>query len=106
MSNRVFNRNRLSEPIFGIRIIYPVIIYPALVAGIVWRIDINALHLPSEVWHERFQSFEIIAVNDNVIFESGLIGEALLLINLQLPVRDGEMIILNESLSGEFEICH
>src|SRR2546430_16121797 len=65
--------DRLADPLFELRLREIVVIDPALVARVVWRIDINALN-PSGMGRKKgLQSDEIIAFNNEIAAESRLL---------------------------------
>ena len=52
--------DNLAQPLFDFRVIDIVVVDPALVAGVVGRIDIDALDAPLIPGQQRFQGFQII----------------------------------------------
>lgn len=58
--------DNLAQPLFDLRVVDVIVINPALVAGVVGRIDIDALDTPLIPGQQRFQGFQIIAPNDHV----------------------------------------
>ena len=56
----------LMKPFFDFWIIYIVIVYPSLVAGIVGWVYVDTFYLALVFWEEGFECFEIISVNDHI----------------------------------------
>ena len=55
-----------AKPPFQFRIVDIVVIDPVFIAGIVRRINVNALDTAFVIGQQRFQRFQIIAVNNSV----------------------------------------
>jgi hypothetical protein len=56
----------LSEPAFYARVIYIVVIHPALVACVVGRVDVDTFYSSLVFRQQGFEGFEVVAVNDFV----------------------------------------
>ena len=56
----------LTEPFANDGAVYVVVISPTFVAGVVRRVDIDALHLAGVVGQQRFQRDEIVALDDQI----------------------------------------
>ena len=61
-----FFADNLAQPLLDLRVIDIIVVDPALVAGVVWRIDVNTLDAPLIPGQQGFQGFQIIAPNDHV----------------------------------------
>ena len=59
--------DNLAQPLFDFRVIDVIVIDPALIAGVVWRIDVNTLDAPLIPGHQRFQGFQIVTPDDHVL---------------------------------------
>jgi len=99
----------LAQPLFDFRVIDVIVIDPALVAGVVGRIDVNTLDAPLIPGQQRFQGFQIIAL-DNHIFAAvirvclSVFVKAVLA--LQHPKRHVLMMIDHLALSNPFKCRH
>jgi hypothetical protein len=61
-----FLADDLPQPLTDNRAVHVVVVSPALVAGVVRRIDVDALHLAGVVRQERFERNEVIALHDEI----------------------------------------
>lgn len=49
------------------RTVQGIVVAPALVAGVVGRVDVDALHLALILWQQGFQCLQIIPVDDHIL---------------------------------------
>ena len=59
--------HHFSQPFLDVGVADIIVVAPALVAGVVGRVDIDALHLALILRQQGFQCFKIIAVDDHVL---------------------------------------
>ena len=59
--------DNLAQPLLDLRIIDIIIVDPALVAGVVGRIDIDALHAPLIPGQQGFQGFKVVTPDNHVV---------------------------------------
>ena len=74
-----FVADGFAEPL-SIRGLDVVVVDPAFVAGVVGRVDVDALDLAGVVRQQRLERVEVVAVDDEVVVERGLLrlgGQAL-----------------------------
>ena len=64
----------LAEPVLHHRRVHPVVVGPSLVAGVVGRVDDDALHLAVVGGHQRLERGQIVAVDDQVVMEARSFG--------------------------------
>ena len=62
-----FLADGVAEPLTNFGAVDGVIINPALVAGVVWRVDVDALDLPGITRQQRFERDEVVALDDEVL---------------------------------------
>ena len=55
-----------AQPLFDFGVVDVVVVNPALVAGIVGRINVDALDFSFVLGQQRFESLQIIPVNNHV----------------------------------------
>lgn len=65
--------DHLAQPLANLRAVDVVVVDPALVAGVVRRVDIDALHLPRIARQQGLQRVQVVALHDEV---AGRIGAA------------------------------
>ena len=76
-----------------------VVVDPALVAGVVRRVDVDALDLAVVVREQGFERLQIVAVDDEVVVQAGFGGQAFGLDRFQLVVRHEQVEILHQRLA-------
>ena len=59
--------DHFAKPLLDLRIVDIVVIHPAFIARIIWRIDVDALNLSLIFRQQRFQRFQIISVNNHIL---------------------------------------
>ena len=99
------------EPLSHERGVDGVVVAPALRAGVVGRVDIDAVHVAGVARQQGLESFEIVAVDYEVVVEVGLTclassarrGHALLWYYQQLAIRHTQMVRVDEALSFEIK---
>ena len=84
-------------------------IYPALVAGVVGRIDVNALYLPLKPGQQGFEGFQIVPVDNHVL--AAVIPRVLTaLIEAVSPVKhpEGHFLVMVDdfTFSNPFQCRH
>lgn len=62
-----FLAHDLPEPAPDLGVVDGVVVDPALVAGVVWRVDVDAFHPALELGQQAFQGFQVVAVDDAVV---------------------------------------
>ena len=73
----------LPEPLPDARVVYVVVVDPSLVAGVVRRIDVDAVNLALVLRQQRLERLEVVAVDDHVpavrpaAVQHALLGNAL-----------------------------
>ena len=88
--------------------IHIVVVAPALVAGVIRRVNVNAIHPPRITRHQRFERMQIIAMHNQV---------ALLHIpaprqhrlpphHIQRPIRHRQMMRINDLFAFEIKNRH
>ncbi len=88
MACEVFPIDHLAEPFLHHRRIDIIVIHPFLIAGIVRRIDINALDFSGIDRKQSFQRNQVVAVDDEVVMQTDFFRQALLFSGNQLMVFD------------------
>jgi hypothetical protein len=83
-----------------------VVVGPALVAGVVGRINVDALHLAGVGGQEGLEGAEVVAVDDDVVVQAGGLARALGLDRRQLMERHHEVVVLDEGFAFEGEGGH
>ena len=81
--------HHFSQPFLDVGGADIIVVAPALVAGVVGRVDIDALHLALILRQQGFQCFKIIAVDDHVLTVV-VLGVLPLLIKTVLPLQHPE----------------
>lgn len=61
-----FLTDDLTQPLTDQRAVDVVVVGPALVACVVRRIDVDALHLPRVVRQQRFERDKVVALHDEI----------------------------------------
>ena len=101
--------DNLAQPLLDLRVIDIIVIDPALVAGVVGRIDIDALDAPLIPGQQRFQGFQIIAPDDHVFAAVILVMLPVFIkavLALQHPKRHVLMVIDHLAFSNPFKCWH
>lgn len=55
-----------AEPALDLRGVDLVVVHPALVAGVIGRVDVDALHLPCVFGEQGLEGVEVVALDDEV----------------------------------------
>lgn len=48
------------------RAVHVVVVSPSLVAGVVWRINIDALHLSGVIWQQRLERDKVVTLHNQI----------------------------------------
>ena len=98
----------LFQPLAHERAVDLVVVAPALGAGVVGRVDVDAVHPPRVAREQRLEGFEIVAVQDEVAIEIGRAAgrPAFLRRHQQLAIRHAEMVRVDEALAFEIKRGH
>ena len=69
MPRKVFTllAHDLTQPALHLGIVDCIVVDPALVAGVVRRVDVDAVHHALELGQQALQSLQVVAVNDPVV---------------------------------------
>src|SRR3989344_3893932 len=102
MSNEVLalSADCLAQPILYHRATHIVAVFPSLVAGVVWRVDVDALYAALILRQERPERGQIVALDDEV-FRIVRALERLLHIFFERVIRDRKVVVPNCRLSFE-----
>ena len=101
--------DNLAQPLLDLRVVDVIVIDPALVAGVVGRIDIDALDTPLIPGQQRFQGFQIVAPDDHVLAAVILVVLSVFIkavLALQHPKRHFLMVIDHLAFSNPFKCRH
>ena len=82
-----------AQPFSDFRVVYIVVVYPALVAGVVGRINVDALHPALIPGQQGLQRVQIIPVDDH-IFTTVILGVLAVFVKTILPVKHPERYLL------------
>jgi hypothetical protein len=77
---------------------------PVLVAGVVGRVDVDALDLSGVHGQQGLEGLEVVAVDDEIVVQADLVRQGLLRTRDQLVVLDQQVMVLDKGLA--FEIQH
>ena len=106
VAGEVFAVNRYAEPFLHHRRIDFVVVSPAFAAGVVGRVNVDALHPAGVGGQQRLQRLEVVAMNDEIVVQPHLVREAPVPLGHQFVILDREMIILDERFAFEIECGH
>jgi len=106
VAGEVFAVNRYAEPFLHHRRIDFVVVSPAFAAGVVGRVNVDALHPAGVGGQQRLQRLEVVAVDDEIVVQPHLVREAPVPLGHQFVILDREMIILDERFPFEIECGH
>ena len=81
--------HHFSQPFLDVGVADVIVVAPALVAGVVGRVDVDTLHLALILRQQGFQCLQIIAVDDHVL-AAVVFGVLPLLIKTVLPFQHPE----------------
>ena len=101
--------DNLAQPLLDLRVIDIIVVDPALVAGVVGWINVNALDAPLIPGQQRFQGFQIIAPDNHVLAAVVLVVLPVFIkaiLALQHPKRHVLMVIDHLALSNPFKCWH
>ena len=96
----------LFQPLLHKRAVHVVVIRPALVAGVVGRVNIDALDAPGVAGKERLQGVKVVAVDDEVVFTVLCRGNGFAGVWYQRAVRDGQVVGVDVLLALELKGGH
>ena len=101
--------DHLPQPFQDTGIVHVVVVDPLLIAGVVRRIDIDALDPALITGQQRFQRVQIIPMDDHVLAAVVLVvlsGLIIAVLPLQHPVRNIQMMIDDFFFSDPFKRRH
>ena len=101
--------DNLAQPLLDFRVIDIIVINPALVAGVVGRIDIDALDAPLIPGQQCFQGFQIVAPDDHIFAAVIFVVLSIFIkaiLALQHPKRYFLMVIDDLVFSNPFKCWH
>ena len=101
--------DNLAQPLFDLRVIDIVVVDPALVAGVVGRINVDALDALLVPGQQCFQGFQIVAPDDHVLAAVVRICLSVFIkavLALQHPKRHFLMVIDDLAFSNPFKCWH
>jgi hypothetical protein len=104
MPGEVLSVNDLAQPLLHHRGIDVVVVDPPLIAGVVRRIDVDALDLSGIERQEGLQGLKVVTVDDQVVVQAHLLGQALALDRDKFVVLNEQMVILDERLAFELDL--
>ena len=81
--------HHFAQPLLDFRVVHIVVVHPALVAGVIGRIDVDALHPALIPGQQSLQRVQIIPVDDHV-FAAVILGMLAILVKTILPVKHPE----------------
>ena len=101
--------HHFAQPFSDFRVVHIVVVYPALVAGVVGRINVNAFHSSLIPGQQCFEGFQIVPV-DNHILAAVILGVLAVFIKTILPVKypEGHLLMVVDDLlfSNPFQCWH
>ena len=74
VARQVVPIHHLAEPVLHHRRVHAVVVRPAFVAGVVRRIDVDALHLPMIRRQQRLQPRQIVPMHNQVVVQTHRLG--------------------------------
>ncbi len=83
-----------------------IVVAPVLIAGVVGRVDVDALHPTGEGGQQRLKRQQVVAVDDQVIVQAGSPRVRNLGVRHELAVGHGQVQRLNEGFAFELEGRH
>ena len=60
-------RTCVFQPVLHQRAVHVVVVDPALVAGVVGRVDVDAIHAPGVAREQRLQRVQVVAVDNQIV---------------------------------------
>ena len=102
---QVFVVNRLMEPLFHQRAVHSIVVGPALVAGVVGRVDVDAFDAAGVAGQQGFECLEVIAVDDEVVVCFGGV-QRLGGVGDQRAIGDGQVVGVDNLLAFELQGGH
>ena len=98
--------HRAAQPVAHHRRVDLVVVNPALVAGVVGRVDVDALHLAVKGRQQRLERLQVVALDDEIVVQARALADPARLYRLQLAERDDEMVVLHQRFAFELECRH
>ena len=101
--------HHFAQPLFDLGVIDIVVIYPALVASVVRRINVDALYLALVPGQQGFQRLQIVTVDHHVftaVVLDVLSGFVIAVLALQHPVRYFLVVVYHLVFSNPFKCWH
>ena len=97
----------VANPLADTRIVDVVVVFPVLVAGVVWRIDVDAVDPALVLGQQRLQRLEVVAVDDHVpAVRAAAVEHALLGHALEHAIRDVTVVVDHLLLAHPIESRH
>ena len=90
-----FLAHHLAKPFLDAGVVDIVVVHPALVAGVVWRIDVDAVDLAFVLREQALEGLQVVAMDDHVAAAGGLLAIALV---------GGEPVLVLEHLVGHVAV--
>ena len=101
MAEHVFAVDRIAgQPFAHDGAVHIVVVAPVFVAGVVGRVDENAVHLAGVAGQQGFQGMKIIAVDNEVAVQIP-VADGFVRLWHQRPKGDGQMMVVDEFFALE-----
>jgi len=105
MSGQVIFTNFFAQPFLKHGTVYIVVIRPAFISRIIWRINVDALHFSGILGKQGFQGKKVIPFDDEVTIRLfRLVVEFFNLV--QCMIRDGKVVIPDDVFALELQSRH
>ena len=96
----------VTNPFLELRLCEVVVVNPALVAGVVGRVNVDALDFACVRRQQAFQRNQIVTLDDEISVERGFSGERKFPVNLQCVMRHDTVITFYRCFSFELNDWH
>ena len=96
----------VANPFLELRLREVVVVNPALVAGVVRRVNVDALDPARVRGQQTFQRQQIVALNDEIPVQRGFFGGGKFAVHLQRVMRHDAVITFDGGFSFEQDDRH
>ena len=103
VAGQVFAANNIVQPFDMHGVADIIVVHPAFIASVVWRVDIDTLHLARECWQQRLERQQIITMHNDVTIEAEFLGTRLIGNWYEAAIWNGEMVRLDRRFPFELD---
>lgn len=99
VASKIVSVHRLAQPVADHRRVDLVVVNPGFVAGVVGRVDVDALHLSMIGGQQSLERLEVVPLDDEIVVQARALAQPTRLHRIQLAEWHDQMVILHQWLA-------